>query len=166
MYVPSFGMYVPNLGMYVPKFGIKLSPLRKNFYSTVQEQFNHRERTFIALSYNNLSVMFQKCNHYALWKGQTSHQIMAGRIHYFVPLESEFVYIHYYIINREEFCIKRERVRLLWLKRHYFWAFCFVFEYLSLTLSCSRADYQPAGGRRVGAHIWKRRLLDALILTF
>ena len=34
---------------------------------------------------------------------------MAGRIHYFVPLESEFVYIHYYIIYREEFCIKRER---------------------------------------------------------
>ena len=41
MYIPSFGMYVPSLGMYVPKFGIKLSPLRKNFYSTVQEQFRH-----------------------------------------------------------------------------------------------------------------------------
>ena len=151
MYVPSLGMYVPSLGMYVPKFGIKLS---------------HWEKTFIALSKNNLSTVFQKRNHYALWKGQTSHQIMAGRIHYFVPLESEFVYIHYYIIYREEFCIKKERVRLLWLKRHYFWANCFVFEYLSLTLSCSRADYLPAGGRRVGAHILKRRLLDALVLTF
>ena len=61
---------------------------------------------------------------------------------------------------------KKGTVRLqLWLKRYYFWAFCFVFEYLSLTLSCSRADYLPAGRRRVGAHIWKRRLLDALVLT-
>ena len=32
-------MYVPSLGMYIPKLGIKLSPQRKDFLTTVQEQY-------------------------------------------------------------------------------------------------------------------------------
>ena len=37
----------------------------KYMFQTLEQKFRHRENTFIALSYNNLSTMFQKCNHNA-----------------------------------------------------------------------------------------------------
>ena len=37
----------------------------KYTFQTLEQKLYHREKTFIALSYNNLSTMFQKCGKYA-----------------------------------------------------------------------------------------------------
>ena len=39
----------------------------KYIFQTLEQNFYHRENTFIALSYNNLSTMFQQCINYALF---------------------------------------------------------------------------------------------------
>ena len=38
-------------------------------FQTLKQNFYHREKTFIALSCNNLSTVFQKCINYALFHG-------------------------------------------------------------------------------------------------
>ena len=38
-------------------------------FQLLKQNFYHREKTFIALSYNNLSTVFQKCINYALFHG-------------------------------------------------------------------------------------------------
>ena len=47
MYVSWFGTYVSNFGIYVPNFGTKTSPQRKNFFTTVLQQFKHYVSTFV-----------------------------------------------------------------------------------------------------------------------
>ena len=45
-------------------------------FQTLEQNFYHRENTFIALSYNNLSTMFQKTQNKGMFNNQ--HDIIYG----------------------------------------------------------------------------------------
>ena len=40
-YISYFGIHVSNFEIHIPNFATKLLPQRKNFYSTVLQQFKH-----------------------------------------------------------------------------------------------------------------------------
>ena len=47
----------------------------KYMFQLLKQNFYHREKTFIALSYKNLSTMFRKSNNYAMKNGENTLEI-------------------------------------------------------------------------------------------